>query len=53
MHTPHGADAVVVGLHGTDMSRALATYERRRLDGARSLVRSGQQFSRSFTARGA
>ncbi|CAL9675433.1 2,6-dihydroxypyridine 3-monooxygenase (plasmid) [Streptomyces sp. enrichment culture] len=44
------AEAVASGLrHHTPMPRALATYERKRLARARSLVRSGQQFSRSFT----
>ncbi|MEV5548624.1 FAD-dependent monooxygenase [Streptomyces sp. NPDC052309] len=43
------AEAVASGLrHGTPLPRALAAYERKCLARARSLVQSGQQFSRSF-----
>lgn len=43
------AEAVASGLrHGTLLPRALAAYERKRLPRVRSMVQSGQQFSRSF-----
>ncbi|MGW6405485.1 FAD-dependent monooxygenase, partial [Streptomyces sp. NPDC055134] len=42
------AEAVAAGLHGSSVARALHGYERERLESARSMVRSGQQFSRSF-----
>ncbi|MFZ3572320.1 FAD-dependent monooxygenase [Streptomyces sp. BH097] len=42
------AEAVAAGLQGSSVARALQGYERERLDSARSMVRSGQQFSRSF-----
>ncbi len=46
------AEAVASGLrHGTPLPRALTAYERKGLARARSLVQSGQQFSRSFAGR--
>ncbi|WP_405658265.1 FAD-dependent monooxygenase [Streptomyces sp. NBC_01166] len=43
------AEALASGLrHGTPLPQALAVYERKRLPQVRSMVQSGQQFSRSF-----
>jgi 2-polyprenyl-6-methoxyphenol hydroxylase-like FAD-dependent oxidoreductase len=42
------AEAVVTGLRAGSIPRALRGYERRRLGPVRSMVRSGQEFSRSF-----
>ncbi|MFF7885395.1 FAD-dependent monooxygenase [Streptomyces sp. NPDC020794] len=43
------AAAVSAGVRGQAMAQALREYERKRLSSVRSMVQSGQQFSRSFT----
>jgi 2-polyprenyl-6-methoxyphenol hydroxylase-like FAD-dependent oxidoreductase len=45
------AQSVTGGVCGLRASQALRRYEAIRLNSARSLVRSGQQFSRAFAAR--
>jgi 2-polyprenyl-6-methoxyphenol hydroxylase-like FAD-dependent oxidoreductase len=42
------ADAANEGVHGSGGQKALRCYEHTRLQSARSLVKGGQQFSRSF-----
>ncbi|MFF2126592.1 FAD-dependent oxidoreductase [Streptomyces olivochromogenes] len=42
------AAAVAAGVRGPAMARALREYEKERLRSVRSMVQSGQQFSRSF-----
>lgn len=44
------AEAVAAGVHGYALVTALHGYEAQRLSIVRNMVRSGQQFSRSFTA---
>jgi 2-polyprenyl-6-methoxyphenol hydroxylase-like FAD-dependent oxidoreductase len=46
------AEAAADGLHEDAAIRALGHYEETRLDSARSLVQSGQMFSKSFAGRG-
>jgi 2-polyprenyl-6-methoxyphenol hydroxylase-like FAD-dependent oxidoreductase len=46
------AESAAGGLHGVGALHALSHYEEMRLDSARSLVQSGQMFSRSFAGRG-
>ncbi|MDR7277266.1 FAD-dependent monooxygenase [Catenuloplanes atrovinosus] len=45
------AESLSVVRHGREIPGALRDYERRRLATVRELVRSGQEFSRSFAAR--
>ena len=47
------AAAVAAGVRGPAMAPALQEYERERLSAVRSMVQSGQQFSRSFAVRAA
>jgi 2-polyprenyl-6-methoxyphenol hydroxylase-like FAD-dependent oxidoreductase len=47
------AESIAAGLRRSAMTKTLADYERKRLSSVRSMVRSGQQFSRSFTGRAA
>jgi 2-polyprenyl-6-methoxyphenol hydroxylase-like FAD-dependent oxidoreductase len=42
------AEAVAEGVHGSDLENALPGYEDERLSSVRTMVRSGQQFSRTF-----
>jgi 2-polyprenyl-6-methoxyphenol hydroxylase-like FAD-dependent oxidoreductase len=42
------AEAVAGGLHGSELEKALRGHEDERLSSVRAMVRSGQQFSRSF-----
>ena len=46
------AESVSDGLRATNAEMGLRRYEARRLGGARQLVLSGQQFSRTFSRRG-
>jgi 2-polyprenyl-6-methoxyphenol hydroxylase-like FAD-dependent oxidoreductase len=41
----------VAGVDAADVPEALVVHERRRLQPARALVQSGQDFSRSFAGR--
>jgi 2-polyprenyl-6-methoxyphenol hydroxylase-like FAD-dependent oxidoreductase len=43
------AESVAAGVHGSALPKALRGYEKERLSSVRDMVRSGQQFSRSFT----
>ncbi|MFD6274411.1 FAD-dependent monooxygenase [Streptomyces sp. NPDC060209] len=47
------AASVAAGVRGPAMAQALRGYERQRLNSVRSMVQSGQQFSRSFAGRAA
>ncbi len=44
------AEALAAGLPGSTMAECLQSYQMTRLHSARDLVRSGQQFSRSFSS---
>ena len=43
------AESIVAGVHGSALPNALRGYEEERLSSVRDMVRSGRQFSRSFT----
>lgn len=47
------AASVAAGVHGSAPAQALRGYEKERLSSVRDMVRSGQQFSRSFAGRAA